>query len=103
MIGHQFGVKNMEHRPNGGASNSPVWAARVSSNPDLNPGYMLGATGVFGTVTGKSATDFSEDGSLKAPPQQGPDYIETPQTQQTHDDLVAFCDSAPEPKPAYCG
>lgn len=102
-VGSQFGVKNMEHRPNGGAPTNPVWVARSSSNPEKNPGFMLGATGVFGTVNGKDASEFDADGSVKAPPQQETDYTATPQTQQTHDELVAFCDANPELKLDFCG
>lgn len=65
-VGSQFGVKNVNHRPRGEGIDPTIWVAPQSTA--LQPGYMLGPPGVFGTVIGKNANGFNADGSLKPSP-----------------------------------
>ena len=58
--GKQFGVRNIWHSPASGAD--PAWLADNTWN--TLPGYMLGATGVFGSINGTDASDFSANGTI---------------------------------------
>lgn len=62
--GSQFGVRNIGHHPDGGAPGYPVWQAHTVWNQE--PGYMLGAKGVFGTVAQTDDSDLNADGTFEA-------------------------------------